>query len=257
MWRTPSPGYRTVLMVAGSVAAALLLAVLAVWLVGQRTSPETEPDAVTYPVRGIDISHHQGEIDWARLARQKIRFAYLKSSEGGDWVDPSFADNLEKARTTGIALGAYHFFTLCTPGPLQARNFMRVVPAGPHLTLPPAIDLEYVGNCTARPGKAKLARELKAFIAIVTRHYRKTPVLYSTQTFFQDYLVDEPAFAAYPLWVRNLHGESAWARDRPVMFRQFASHARFDGIDGPVDLNVFAGTEKQFAELLETGRLPP
>ncbi|MBV9419424.1 MAG: hypothetical protein JO348_06590, partial [Alphaproteobacteria bacterium] len=54
-----------------------------------------------------------------------------------------------------------------------------------------------------------------------------------------------------------LYGESAWARGRTVMFRQFASHARLDGIRGPVDLNVFAGSKKQFAELLASGRMPP
>ncbi|MBV9905379.1 MAG: lysozyme [Alphaproteobacteria bacterium] len=241
----------------GPVGGALLLAALAVYLYLHGVYRFSYPDPVTYPVRGIDVSHHQGTIDWRKVAREDIRFAYLKASEGGDWFDPSFGQNLKEAREAGLAVGAYHYFTLCAPGPVQARNFLRALPPGTELHLPPAIDLEYVGNCAARPGKGKLVRELKAFIRIIQTRFPQPPVIYSTQTFFEDYLDKDPAFAAHPLWVRNLYGESAWARGRTVMFRQFASHARLDGIRGPVDLNVFAGSKKQFAELLASGRMPP
>ncbi len=241
---------RTVLWIALGVGGAALLAALAVWLYLQGAYRFSYPDPVTYPVRGIDISHHQGEIDWARLPRQNIRFVYLKASEGGDWTDPSFVANVQKAQAHGLAAGAYHYFTLCAPGVVQARNFLRVIPPGTRLDLPYAIDLEYVGNCSARPGHGRLARELKAFIAIVSARTGRLPVIYSTESFFTDYLDADPAFAAYPLWVRNLYGESAWARGRKVLFRQFASHARLDGIDGPVDLDLFAGSKREFAELI-------
>ncbi len=247
---------KTIIWIAAGAAVALAVAALAVWLYLQGTYRFSNPDAVTYPVRGIDISHHQGEIDWAKLPAQNIRFVYLKASEGGDWTDPSFADHLQKAQRHGLAVGAYHYFTLCAPGVVQARNFLRGMPPHTTLDLPYAIDLEYVGNCSARPGNGRLARELKAFIAIVGARLRQTPVIYSTEAFFTDYLDADPAFAAYPLWVRNLYGESAWGRGRKVLFRQFASHARLDGIDGPVDLDLFAGSKREFAALLANGALP-
>jgi lysozyme len=230
-----------------AATAALVAAALAVLLYLHGVYRFSYPDPVTYPVRGIDISHHQGAIDWRRIAAQNIRFAYLKASEGGDWSDGSFKTNLAAARAAGLSVGAYHYFTLCASGAAQARNFLRVVSG---LALPPAIDLEYVGNCAARPGNGKLAHELKVFIAALRARGLRTPVIYSTQSFFDDYLDADPAFAAYPLWVRNLYGETAWSRGRTVLFRQFASHARLDGISGPVDLNVFAGSKKQFAALL-------
>jgi len=229
-------------------AITLLVAALAVWLYLKGVYRFSYPDAVTYPVRGIDVSHHQRAIDWRRVAAQNIRFVYLKASEGGDWTDPSFGDNLQKAHAAGLAVGAYHYFTLCARGPVQAKNFIAAAPGA--LDLPPAIDLEYVGNCAARPQNGRLARELKAFIAIVQAHYGKPPVIYSTQAFFEDYLDADPAFRAYPLWVRNLFGEAGWSRGRKVMFRQFANHARLDGIDGSVDLDLFAGSKPQFAELI-------
>ena len=42
---------------------------------------------------GIDVSAHQGEVDWEAVASDGIGFAYLKATEGGDFVDRRFADN--------------------------------------------------------------------------------------------------------------------------------------------------------------------
>ncbi len=242
-------GPRTLRWSIAGTAGALVAAALAIFLYLHGVYRFSYPDPVTYPVRGIDLSHHQGAVDWRRVAAQDIRFAYLKASEGGDWSDASFRSNLAAARAAGLAVGAYHYFTLCASGAAQAQNFLRAVPAA-GLALPPAIDLEYVGNCAARPGNGRLAHELKVFIAALRAQGLRTPVIYSTQSFFADYLDADPAFAAYPLWVRNLYGETAWSRGRSVLFRQFASHARLAGIAGPVDLNVFAGSKAQFAALL-------
>jgi lysozyme len=230
-----------------AAGVALLIGALALLL--HRPRAPAPSDSIAYTIRGIDISHHQHRIDWARLPAQNIRFAYLKASEGGDWIDPSFADNRARAQASGLAVGAYHYFTLCASGAVQAANFIRAVPVTAGLVLPPAIDLEYVGNCAARPGHGKLAHELKVFIAVLLARYHAMPVLYSTQTFFDDYLARDPAFAGYPLWVRNLNSETEWALGHAVLFRQFASHARLAGIDGPVDLDLFAGSKAQFAEL--------
>ena len=240
---------RIALWIAGGLGVLLLVAALAAWLYLRGVYRFAYPDTVAYPVRGIDVSHHQGAIDWKRIAAQNIGFVYLKASEGGDWTDASFGGHLAEAHAAGLAVGAYHYFTLCAPGPMQAKNFIAAAPAAPALNLPPAIDLEYVGNCGTRPGQGRLARELKAFIAIVTAHYHRTPVIYSTQTFFQDYLDADPAFRAYPLWVRNLYGEAGWSRGRTVLFRQFANHARLAGIKGSVDLDLFMGSKAQFADL--------
>jgi len=208
-----------------------------------------EPDPKRYPVRGIDISHHQGVIAWAKLPTQHIRFVYLKASEGGDWVDPLFAVNLAAAPKSGIALGAYHYFTLCAKGEAQAANFIHAVPPRARLALPPAVDVEYVGNCAARPPRARFARELAIFIDLVRARFHKEPVLYSTQSFFRDYL-SGAEFASHPLWVRNLFGEAQWSKGRHVLFRQFADHARYDGVSGAVDADLFNGSEAEFRTLV-------
>lgn len=86
------------------------------------------PDRGKYPLRGIDVSHHQGQIDWRRVAADDVAFAVIKATEGGDHVDDAFDRNLREARAAGLAVGAYHFFTFCRPGADQAKNFISVVP---------------------------------------------------------------------------------------------------------------------------------
>ena len=76
-----------------------------------------------YPVRGVDVSAYQGDIDWDILSSQNIQFAFIKATEGSDFVDEHFKENWEKARTTELKVGAYHFFSFESPGKTQAENF--------------------------------------------------------------------------------------------------------------------------------------
>ena len=86
------------------------------------------PDRTIHSLRGIDVSHHQGVVDWGRVAKSDVAFAILKATEGGDYVDETFARNLAGAQAAGLVVGAYHFFTFCRPGAEQAANFLKVVP---------------------------------------------------------------------------------------------------------------------------------
>jgi hypothetical protein len=75
-------------------------------------------------VIGVDVSNHQGEIDWSALAGSNVAFAYIKATEGGDFRDRRFQLNWDGAKRAGLARGAYHFFTQCRSGAEQARNFI-------------------------------------------------------------------------------------------------------------------------------------
>jgi len=204
------------------------------------------PSAAQYPVHGIDVSHHQGDIDWPQVATQDIDFVYIKASEGGDFRDPIFTTNRDGAIDAGLAVGAYHSFTLCTPGPTQAQNFIDVVPDS---ALPPVIDLEYVGNCSSRPSVETFLVELSAFIDAIEERYGVQPVLYATRDFHWDYLAGSRLHTDR-LWVRDLFGSASWPDNGTALFHQFANRGRLEGINGPVDLNVFLGSRAEFELLL-------
>src|SRR5687768_1484289 len=71
------------------------------------------PSDERYPIRGIDVSHHQGAVDWKKVEAAGIDFAYIKATEGRDHRDPRFDANW-RAAEGALARGAYHFFTFCT-----------------------------------------------------------------------------------------------------------------------------------------------
>jgi len=218
----------------------LLLAALASAFAAWLWSRFHRPDSDRYPVRGIDVSHHQGAIDWAKIADDDVVFAYLKATEGGDHRDREFARNWRNARAAGVDVGAYHFFTFCRPGADQAANFIAVVPVDAQ-ALPPAVDLEFGGNCGRVPDGATMRRELDAFLSPVEAAYGKSALLYVTPEFLAAYRAHLPQRA---LWRRSI----LRAPDDAASWRlwQYHNRGRIDGIDGPVDLNVFVADRAQY-----------
>jgi lysozyme len=208
------------------VAAAV--AGLGGWFVGV---PLYRPSLKSGERLGIDVSSHQGSIDWGRVRADGVSFAYLKATEGGTFDDSTFAANWRAADDAGIARGAYHFFTLCTTGILQAQHFLSVA-APDAASLPPAVDLELAGNCSARPAKADVRRELRAFTDAVESATGRPLVLYVGNDFQTAYGVDIDRPRWKPRWLRRPSG--AWA------IWQASGKGTVDGIAGPVDLDVAA-----------------
>ncbi len=206
------------------------------------------PDKEEFPVRGIDVSHHQGQIDWKMLAKQDVSFAYIKATEGEDFLDEDFIQNWHAAKDAGIVPGAYHYFTLCKTGYEQANNFLSRIGTPSSSTLPPAVDLEFGGNCKARPSPEELHKELKVFIDLVEQAWGCHVVLYSTSDFYETYLRND--FQKNPLWIRDLYWQPSKTRYREWQFWQYANRGKLDGIKGFVDLNVSRGDQLQFNQLL-------
>ncbi|MCW2777331.1 MAG: hypothetical protein JWN17_1056 [Frankiales bacterium] len=196
----------------------------------------SEPPHARAPLRagesyGIDVSNHQGRIDWDRVADDRTAFAYVKASEGGDFADKRFDDNWAGADDAGLRRGAYHFFTLCRHGAEQAANFLRAAPPDDD-ALPPAVDLELAGNCTTRPGRAAVLAELDAFLGRIEQAWGRRALLYVGRDWEQTYPVlgrsDRPRWlVSYP--ERPAQGWTVW---------QLHGHARVHGVTGPVDLDV-------------------
>jgi lysozyme len=184
---------------------------------------------------GIDVSHHQGQIDWTKVAKDRITFAYVKATEGGDSVDTEFTRNWANGRAAGLKVGAYHFFTLCRSGADQAANVIRNVPVDV-TALPIAVDLELAGNCRRRPTGADLRKELDDFLATVETHYGVKAVLYVGPEFEAKYPVK--ASADRPLWYVSFVRRPS--RDDWTIW-QLHGFASVDGIKGSVDLDVARG----------------
>src|SRR5215813_13726549 len=121
--------------VVGALAALLLGAILAApWAFSR-----IELAPLRYEVIGVDVSRHQGPIDWRMLAGSGVNFAYIKATEGAAFRDSHFTTNWSEAAIAGVPRGAYHFLTQCRSGADQAQNFIATVPRDPQ-ALPHVID---------------------------------------------------------------------------------------------------------------------
>ena len=197
--------------------------------------PEPEPTPRSRPVRGVDVSHHQGEVDWQRVRRDRIGVAYLKATEGSGFTDPLFRAGARAARSAGLRVGGYHYFSLCSPGAPQAVHFANVLDAAPARSMPAAIDLELLGNCPDPPPRPDLLKEVRAFIDIVERRTGQQVVVYAYPEFEARYRFAESLDRRQ--WVRRI-GNRPPTRDWFIW--QKDDQAAIDGISGPADLNVLA-----------------
>lgn len=196
--------------------------------------------AMKYEVKGLDVSHYQGDVDWKTVAEtEKYQFVYMKATEGNDFTDDTFMQNWEGAKDNGFLTGAYHFFSARSTGEQQADHFISVVPKEA-ATLPPVIDIEIA--LTHDP--AIIAQELMTMIEKLEQTYTKKPVLYVTYDTYNKYIAG--GFAGYDIWIRDivkfptLKGKQNW------LLWQYSNRGRVDGIDAYVDINAFKGSQADF-----------
>jgi lysozyme len=227
----------------GNLLPAFVLAVLVV--VGLVFATGWLLPVTGHYVHGVDVSRHQGAIDWRALAATDVRFAYIKASEGSDYRDDRFASNWRDAGEAGIKRGAYHYFTLCRPGAVQAANFISAAPSRGEL--PPVVDIEQKSPCRQGPQVADVAAELAAYLDALDLYYRVRPIIYTTREFNDLHLAN--ALAGEKFWLRNLFAQPDFRRDAWV-FWQYSHDGKRPGVSGPVDLNYFRGDEKAFAAYL-------
>jgi len=207
------------------------------------------PSDSKFPIKGIDVSHHQMDIDWKKVKEQKIEFAFIKATEGGDFKDPNFTKNWNEARKYKIDVGAYHFFTFCKSGELQARNFMQTVPAETN-ALPPIIDLEYGGNCVLTKSKTYIIQEIHKIEKLLHQKYDKKPVFYVTREFYEDILKGN--FLNNPIWFRSIFHKPKISDGRPWLFWQYGNRGHLKGINTYVDLNVFNGNVIEYKNWIKS-----
>ena len=215
------------------------------WLALNVLYPWIEPAAFKYDLLGVDVSHHQGAVDWDRLKSAGVAFAYIKASEGENFNDPRFSRNWYTAEQAGMRRGAYHFFTLCRTGKVQAENFIRVVPKDPK-ALPPVVDAEHMGPCKDTAQIKDVVAELRVFLDLVGAQYGKRPIIYTTREFHDAFLT--VAFPKERFWIRSLMVEPSF-RQSQWLFWQYHNRGRRSGVEGPVDLNAYRGTQGELDKL--------
>ena len=201
----------------------------------------------SYTIYGIDVSHHQGKINWTEVAAmdvsgKHIRFAFIKATEGITRQDRHYDRNWKKAGEAGLMRGAYHFFHPSRDATKQARNFINNVELKPG-DLPPVLDIEV----TNRKSKSEIVAGAKEWCRLIEEHYGVKPLIYTSPGYFISYLAGE--FDDYPLWIAHYHPDKPRTGKHKWHFWQHTDKASVSGIRGHVDLNVYKGDSSSLQKL--------
>jgi lysozyme len=204
-------------------------------------------ESISDPVLGIDVSHHQKMINWDTVKGQRVSFAYIKATEGSTFKDSLFKPNYDQAKKAGVLVGAYHYFTFCSSARDQFRNFAQnaMVVTG---DLPPAVDVEFVGNCRKRPSKDSLHSELRYFLEKIRLEYGVIPLIYTTEDFYERYRLD--LLGNYHFWIRSIDKRPR-IKNKNLVIWQYQI-GKIGGIKSDVDLNIFLSKIADFNKVKKT-----
>jgi GH25 family lysozyme M1 (1,4-beta-N-acetylmuramidase) len=215
------------------------------------------PDSAVPQLPGIDVSSHQGAINWANVASH-VDFVYTKATEGTYYQNTNFSNQYNGPYSYGVIRGAYHFaIPSNSSGTAQADYFVAHGGAwsSDGLTLPGALDIEYNPYGTAACYGLTPAQMTAWITNFVTEYAAKEhayPVIYSTTNWWTTCTGNSGAFAALdPLWVANYGVAGGGPRPNGWDYYTFWQYS--DSGKLPGDQDVFNGALSQLKTLAANG----
>jgi lysozyme len=186
-------------------------------------------------IKIIDVSAHQEAIDWAAVAADGVKGAFIKASEGIGYRDMYVGRNVCVANAEGLKVGCYHYARPESGNSAiaEAESFLAAI-AGLPVSLPLVLDVE---DKAAQLGADKLTEWAYTWLTEVQRRSGQRVMLYTGASFAKSYLGSK--LAEFPLWVAHYGTETPMANstwDKWAVF-QYSESGSVDGIAGSVDMN--------------------
>lgn len=185
-------------------------------------------------IRGIDLSHWQGQVHFPSLKDAACGYALLKVSEGTK-ADPNFEAYRAGCRQIALQPGYYHYLDPNVDAQAQAEAFCAILGAWLPTDLAPALDLEACGNL----GRGEIEYRATIWLQEVAEQFKCTPMLYTYPSFVTEHLPTDHKLGVYPLWIADPNHKDApilpngWTDWKIWQYGQ----DRVDGIIGVVDVN--------------------
>lgn len=190
----------------------------------------------------IDVSSHNGNINWEKVKEAGIKGAMIRVGYRGYGdativEDDCFQKNIAGAKDAGLKVGVYFFSQATTPEEaIEEAEYVTKKIWGRGVTLPVAFDMEpFMGNERFINHDIKSKTEMAdAFLKVISK-FGYEPILYGNPTWLSND-VDISKLTEYPVWLAHYTFSTEW----PYAFRmwQFTSQGRVSGINGDVDLNL-------------------
>lgn len=200
-------------------------------------------------LRGVDVSEHQKDIDWAAVAAEGVDFAMIRAgyrgySQGGLYEDEYFAGNIEGALDNGLEAGVYFFSQAVTPEEaVEEAEYVLELIAGYDVTLPVVFDWENIDGDEARTDGLDGTALTDCAIAFCQRIEQAgyVPAIYAYR-YLAYFRYELPRLTGYALWIGAVGDFPDFYYAHGIW--QYSAEGRVEGIDGPVDLNLFFLKEK-------------
>lgn len=196
-------------------------------------------DLYIMSIKGIDVSYHQGEIDWERVKASGYQFAMLRAGYGDNTVDAQFRRNASECNRIGLPIGAYWFCYAFSPEKAvrEADGCLNTI-SGYRLDYPVCYDIEQASadyvekqGVSFTPGLARSV--VKNFCdRVEAKGYYA--MFYSNRSFFNTYLGSELA-KRYAFWYAR-YTDQFDGTDCGIW--QYSSTGSVPGISGNVDLDL-------------------
>lgn len=178
--------------------------------------------------QGIDVSKFQGVIDWRKVkASGKVKFAYIKATEGTSIQDPMYKRNIDSARAAGILVGSYHLYSKKTTAYQQFGNFKKVVQKSKQ-DLVPVLDIE------ERYGRDLYIARVDKILELMELEYGVKPLIYTSEKVYWEHFSSKK-YKNYHIFIANYR---RYPSTRFTLW-QHSQTGRVKGISGDVDLNKF------------------
>ena len=191
---------------------------------------------------GIDVSSHQGNIDWASVKAAGINFAIIRvgyrGSQTGALVEDScFKKNIQGATANGINVGVYFFTQATTEAEaVEEASMALTLCSGYNLSYPIFVDTENGSGAARANGLDKGTRTacVAAFCKTIANGGRKAGV-YASKSWYNN-KIDASAFSNYFIWVAQYNTTCNY-KGKYNMW-QYSSKGSVPGIKGNVDVNI-------------------
>lgn len=191
---------------------------------------------------GIDVSQHNGEIDWEAVAADGIEFAMIRVgyrgyTEGEIYMDERFAENYAGAREAGLKVGVYFFSQAVNAEEAREEaEFTLDALKGLKLDLPVAFDWETIGEENARADDIDRDTLTACTLEFCRKVSKKFDAMIYTNAYQGYYLLNLGELADYPIWF------AGYAQTPIFYYRfdiwQYTNEGAVAGIEGNVDVNL-------------------
>ncbi|QKW52352.1 lysozyme [Streptomyces buecherae] len=171
-------------------------------------NPDNQPPSSrAASVEGVDVSSHQGSVNWSSLWNNGVRWAYVKATEGMTYENPDFAQQYNGSYNVGMIRGAYHFALPNVSSGAQQANYFASNGGGwsrDGKTLPGALDLEYnpYGATCYGLSQSAMVNWVRDFFNTYKARTGRDAVIYTSTSWWKTCTGNYAGFGnTNPLWV--------------------------------------------------------